>query len=358
MRPSDRLRLGLGVALLVALPLVANHARSLAAVASSVDNPHGSFKEECALCHDAKGWKPARISPKFDHSKFGFPLTGAHAAAECRTCHETLEFKQSKTLCISCHEDPHRGEMGADCARCHGARSFVDRGPMVRAHQLTRFPLTGSHAALDCESCHPPAAQGQMQFVGTRAECESCHMRDYDATRNPDHRAGGFPTDCSLCHRPISWNGASFDHNKTAFPLTGAHRTVACAQCHGDGVYQGKSTACVSCHLGDYNATNNPAHAGAGFTTQCASCHTTAAWQPANFDHDTSFFPIYSGTHNGRWSACSDCHTSASNYLVFTCLSCHPHDSQTQTDSNHSGVHNYQYNSQACYSCHPRGRAG
>jgi hypothetical protein len=29
-----------------------------------------------------------------------------------------------------------------------------------------------------------------------------------------------------------------------------------------------------------------------------------------------------------------------------------------QLQSNHNGVGGYQYNSQACYNCHPRGEAG
>lgn len=486
--------------LLLALPLVAIAA--FAAVRPRVENPHGSFKEECAMCHDAKGWKPAKVSSRFDHAKYGFRLDGAHGAADCMSCHQSLEFKQPKYLCVSCHEDPHRSEMGTDCARCHSARSFVDRAPMVRAHQLTRFPLTGSHAALECEGCHRPAAQGQLQFVGTRAECQSCHQKDYDATTAPDHRAGGFPTDCERCHRTVTWHSAqfdhantsfpltgahrsatcnqchgdgvyagkpaacitchqthynattnpahgpagfpttcqschttaawvpgTFDHNATAFPLTGAHRSTACNQCHGDGVYAGKSIACVACHQTDYNATTdpghvaaaipttcqnchgttawqpatfdhnatafpltgahvgatcnqchgdgvytgkstacvschqtdyntatNPNHASAGFSTACQTCHNTAAWQPSTFDHDSQWFPIYSGTHAGRWSQCSQCHTAPADFTVFTCLSCHPHDNRTETDGHHIGMSGYSYDSDACYRCHPRGR--
>jgi len=83
---------------------------------------------------------------------------------------------------------------------------------MVKAHQLTAFPLTGFHATLDCETCHPPAAQGQMQFLNTQADCQSCHMKDYNAARNPDHRGGGFPTECATCHNSIGWKTANFDH--------------------------------------------------------------------------------------------------------------------------------------------------
>ena len=167
---------------------------------------------------------------------------------------------------------------------------------------------------------------------------------------------GGFSTDCAFCHGTGGWNGAAFDHSLTGWPLTGAHRPVACLTCHGDGVYTGKSTACLSCHQADYDATTNPSHLSLGFSTDCASCHTTSGWSGATFDHDTSFFPIYSGRHSGIWTGCATCHTVSTNYASFTCFSCHPHDDKNGTDSHHTSVPNYAYDSQACYSCHPRGR--
>jgi hypothetical protein len=344
--------LAIGVLL---LPLAGLRA-SASGPRSRVQNPHGAFKGDCSLCHGADGWKPARISPKFNHASYGFPLGGAHATVACTACHASLDFSQSKKLCVSCHEDPHRGELGTDCARCHSARSFIDRSAMVRAHQATAFPLTGSHAGLECETCHRPAAQGQMRFVGTHALCQSCHLDAYRSAKSPDHVAGAFPMECATCHSTLTWSTARFDHDRTAFPLTGAHRAVACQSCHGDGVYKGKPTDCYSCHKANYDATTDPNHVGAGFSTACATCHNTTSWAGATFNHDATFFPIYSGTHAGRWTACTDCHTTPNNYAAFNCLACHPHDDKTQTDGNHSGISGYQYNSNACYSCHPRGR--
>ncbi len=564
---------------LALLPLLAIGTASLAALRTKVDNPHGAdFREECALCHSAEGWKPAKVSTRFDHGKYGFRLDGAHAAAACMSCHTTLQFKQSKTQCQSCHEDPHRGEMGVDCSHCHGSRSFTDRAPMVRAHQLTNFPLSGSHASLDCESCHKPTAQGRMQFVNTKADCQSCHMEQYRSTREPDHAAGGFPTTCQTCHSTLTWDtakfnhdrtgfpltgahraaacanchlngryagtastcqschmtdydgatpnhassgfaasacatchnttsfagatfdhnsssfpltgshrtatcnschssgvynglntacqachmtdynaatpnhaasgfaasacatchnttsfaGATFDHNGTSFPLTGAHQAAACNSCHSSGVYNGLNTACQSCHMADYNAATpnhasagfaasacatchgtttwtgatfnhnttsfpltgahttaacsschssgvynglntacqschlteynsaTPNHAAAGFAASaCATCHNTTQWSGATFNHDASWFPIYSGRHRTVWGTnCATCHTNSSNFAVFTCLSCHPHDDRAVTDSHHQGRSGYSYDSNACYRCHPTGRAG
>jgi len=306
--------------LLMWLPLIAPATRPPVALASRVDNPHGRFRENCQLCHDARSWSDVHVSPKFDHAKYGFKLEGAHAGSDCMSCHASLEFAQAPALCASCHADPHRGEMGTDCARCHSARTFVDRMPMVRAHQMTRFPLTGSHAALDCESCHPPAAQGHMQFAGTTIECSGCHMDQYRAARNPDHVAGGYPTQCGNCHATMTWTSASFNHATTRFPLTGAHVPVACARCHADGVYAGKSTACFSCHAAAY-AGASPPHTPAAFpTAACASCHTTTAWNTP-FDHNATRFPL-TGAHAPL--ACASCHADGVYAGKSTdCYSCH-----------------------------------
>jgi hypothetical protein len=218
-------------------------------------------------------------------------------------------------------------------------------------HSATAFPLTGAHLAIQCTACH-----GDGVYKGKPTTCVSCHLNDYNGTAAPKHSTAGFGTTCDMCHSTATWQGAVFDHSKTLFPLTGAHVPLACTACHSDGVYAGKPTTCVSCHLTDYNATNNPAHAAAGFPTDCASCHTTATWLGATFNHDATFFPIYSGAHQGRWSSCATCHTNAANYVVFSCINgCH---GQSGTNSNHRGVSGYRYDSQACYSCHPRGRAG
>ena len=178
-RPATpRLIRALGV-MLALLPLIALAMISRAAPRERTANPHGALKEDCGTCHGAGGWKPARIGPKFDHSRYGFRLEGAHADADCRACHKSLDFKRGEANCVACHDDVHRGELGVDCARCHGARSFIDPSRMIRAHSMTRFPLRGAHAGLECEQCHAPAAQGQLQFVNARSDCAACHMDDY-----------------------------------------------------------------------------------------------------------------------------------------------------------------------------------
>jgi hypothetical protein len=320
-----------------------------------VANPHGSLSLACAQCHGATSWTPARPSREFRHAPNRFPLDGAHAQAECSSCHRSLVFTDVRTACGNCHSDVPRGELGRDCARCHTTRTFIDRGAMARTHQSTRFPLSAAHAAVDCSACHRPTAQGGLQFVNRSTDCVSCHRSAASATKNPDHTAAGFSQQCERCHAPTLWNRARYDHAASRFPLTGAHSSVSCARCHTTGTYTGTPTACVSCHQADYNRTTNPSHTAAGFPDTCASCHNTAAWTGARFDHDQRYFPIYSGKHQGQWSSCGTCHQSASNFAQFTCLTCHTHN-QTETDGHHRGISGYRYDSQSCYACHRNGR--
>jgi predicted CXXCH cytochrome family protein len=355
---------------LVALGLVAVAAEPPAArPAAEPEYPHGAFQGDCSECHGDEGWKPARISRKFDHAKrSGFALNGAHASLRCAACHVTLDFTQQRKLCASCHEDPHLGEFGPDCARCHTPRSFLDRAGMVRMHQLTRFPLSGAHAGLDCEGCHPLTSQGRLRFAATTTECVSCHRADFAATTSPAHVAGGFPTDCSTCHTALAWRPArfvhtsgaecvschrpdyerttspahsaagfpttcatchttrswqptSFAHNTTGFPLTGAHVPTPCVSCHGSPWQNTLATDCYSCHRPAYEATAAPAHAAGGIPTACASCHNTVAWQPATFAHNATGFPL-TGAHVP--TPCVSCHGSPwQNTLATDCYSCH-----------------------------------
>jgi hypothetical protein len=193
------------VSLAVAGALGAGALAAAADDAKQGDNPHGKLEDACATCHGPESWKRAKIAPSFDHGRFGFPLEGAHSQAACRACHLNLVFSEVASTCNACHQDAHRGEFGDDCVKCHTPRSFQDRGRMRRAHQLTRFPLTGAHAGADCEACH--VLHANRMYVNTSTECVSCHLQDYRATRNPNHVVGGYPQTCADCHYTVSFYG-------------------------------------------------------------------------------------------------------------------------------------------------------
>jgi hypothetical protein len=311
------------------------------------DHLAAGFSRDCGGCHATSLW--SRVD--YNHDLLGFSLTGAHRTLTCDRCHAGLRFVGAPVTCAGCHQQdydhttsPNHAQalFPTDCASCHRTTSWS----APYDHNRTRFPLTGAHRAVTCQQCHSNGT-----YAGTPVTCVPCHQTDYNSAAAPNHQASGFSTDCQTCHTTTQWLGAKFDHNASRFPLTGAHRTVACQQCHGDGVYAGKPTTCVSCHQTDYDQTANPGHRAAGFPTDCGSCHTTTAWTGATFDHDSRFFRVYSGRHRGTWNSCADCHTNPANYQVYTCLTCH---TRARTDGDHGEVSGYQYVSSECLRCHAR----
>jgi hypothetical protein len=226
---------------------------------------------------------------------------------------------------------------------CHSTTNWS--GATFNHTTQTTFPLTGKHTSVACSQCHSSGV-----YKGLSTACSSCHLKDYQGTTSPPHASAGFPQDCSLCHSTTDWTGATFNHATTGFTLTGKHTTITCGLCHVNNNYNLTSAACYNCHAADYNGTTNPNHAAAGFPKTCDTCHTTTAWTGATFNH--TWFPTNHGKANG---VCATCHTNSNDYSVFTCTNCH---TKAQTDSNHSGIKNYVYNSTNCYSCHPRGNGG
>ena len=303
----------------------------------------------CSTCHTtAPGWKPA----KFSHTTF--PLTSGHSIPTCNDCHKG-NYTTTSTNCYSCHKtdytattNPNHTSAGIPntCSTCH--TTVPGWKPATFNHTI--FPLTSGHSTPTCNDCH------KGNYTTTSNNCYSCHQSDYTATTNPNHISGGIPNTCATCHTTLpGWKPATFTH--TTFPLTLGHAGPTCNDCH-KGNYTTTSTDCYSCHVTDYNNSTNPNHKSLTFSTTCTLCHTTIpGWKPAKYtQHDAQMFPIYSGKHNGQWNTCTDCHTNASNYAQFTCLSCHEH-SKTTMDSAHSGRTGYSYVSSACYQCHPKGRS-
>ena len=316
----------------------------------SQTSPHGEeMKIECNVCHSTESWSVS--DSKFDHSTTEFELIGQHQDVSCQSCHTTLKFNEAESDCQSCHVDIHENSVGFDCARCHASNSWIVTD-VEEIHRMSRFPLLGTHKIADCNECHE--SNTLLNFKPLGVTCYDCHISDYQATTAPNHIASNYSTDCEECHsiNSVSWGGAGIVHD--FFPLTGGHDIDDCYSCHQPNSFEGLSQDCNSCHSNDYNNTTNPSHVALGFSTDCQECHNINGWKPATFDHDTRFFPIYSGEHNGEWDECSDCHTNSNDYALFSCLSCHEHN-QTDMNDEHSGISGYVYESNACFACHPTG---
>lgn len=321
-----------------------------------VKSPHGdNFRISCSVCHTEQGWKLDMKVDKFNHDTTGLPLTGQHAAINCRSCHKSLVFSDARPACISCHSDIHQASVGSECSRCHTPESWLI-GNIEDIHNQTRFPLLGMHRITDCADCHKADNPLRFEIMGT--ECIDCHRKDFVATTEPNHLQSGFGEDCTGCHNlnALHWQGAGFNHS--FFPLSLGHSSLTCNNCHQGANYAAASPECSSCHTDEYNNTTNPAHRTLGFPTECNLCHTTnPGWKPADYrEHDNISFPIYSGEHRGEWSACTDCHTQPANYSVFSCINCHEH-TRANTDKEHDDVQGYIYNATSCYNCHRDGTA-
>ena len=311
----------------------------------------GGFSQNCQQCHTTLAWQPAT----FNHSSVGFPLTNSHAdpPRACSDCHINNNYSLTTTACVSCHLNDYntattpinhvQASFPTTCESCHDTVVWTD-GKFD--HSTTGFPLTNSHAVPPrvCSDCH---INNNYNLTSANTACVSCHLNDYNNATTPiNHIQVGFPTTCQLCHDTTLWTNGTFNHNTTSFPLTGAHTTVPCANCHVLNNYTTLPTDCYGCHKADYQATTNPIHSAAPtvFTTACTTCHTTTAWTGATFNH--TWFSVNHGNANG---VCATCHTNPSDYTVFQCTGCH---TQAQTDPIHTGISGYVYNSVNCYQCH------
>ena len=281
-------------------------------------SPHGdAFKTDCASCHNAVTWKVTKTNMTFDHNTTKFKLTGQHQSVDCKSCHQTLKFQEAKTECVACHADMHTNTLGPDCARCHTPKTWIIENAKTM-HQLSRFPLEGNHAVVDCASCHKSSTNLKFEPLGV--ECIDCHRKDYLGTTFPNHQKLGYSTNCTDCHgvKSTAWTTTNFDHR--VFPLTGGHN-ISCLQCHTSGNYQTLSTECKSCHQTNYNATQIPNHIKAGISTDCKTCHTITDYKTSTFNHSTTNFPL-TGAH-AAVVQCSSCHLGNTTSAKPECMSCH-----------------------------------
>ncbi|HVN76844.1 MAG TPA: hypothetical protein VMT19_11040, partial [Thermoanaerobaculaceae bacterium] len=316
------------------------------ACASCHEDVHmGTLGTQCETCHTTQQWPGA--SRAF-HKATSFPLDGQHLGVACASCHLNGQTKGTPNRCYDCHwvrrqDDVYRTELGTDCENCHRTTSW--RSVVWDHTAATGFTLAGAHATLACQQCHT-----QLPFQGLSSDCYSCHRQDFVTATNPAHVAGGFSTDCKICHKfsDASWSQAHFDHSQTAFPLLGVHATQPCTACHPNNVFKGTPTACVACHQTDYNNSKNPNHAAAGFSTACDTCHRVSdtSWSLGVFNHAATAFPLV-GAHATQ--PCSACHSdNVFKGKPVACVSCHQQDYNSTTNPNHQAAGF----STTCDTCH------
>ena len=132
----------------------------------------------------------SRNSSDFDHFSTGFPLTGAHANADCDACHTRGVFKGTSTRCAACH---------ATTSRLSGEHKPPNHMPTTD----------------NCEACHttyawtPVTRFDHSDATGT---CFTCHNGRIAAGKTPSHAQSG--NTCDDCHTTGNWQNARFDHSQ------------------------------------------------------------------------------------------------------------------------------------------------
>jgi len=362
----------------------------------------------CAKCHAtlADDRTPATAFPK------------PHAASFMQM--KPLDFK----TCESCHQDPHKGSLGPACASCHTEAGWkiikTDKDRSTAFHDKTRYPLRGGHVGVACRSCHGPFPGQPAKFKGLPfGACTDCHLdahlgqlgacrsnpdRAWRSAAGPDARSeeeeylavlrrratqqtaqprppgdgSGYcdrllavkapakVAPCESCHTVNGFLPPRYEleqHQKTQFPLEGAHAVVACRGCHAvdeglarkittsthaflrarkrperfslvamhPGAAAGRSKSPAAC-LGCHEDVHRGQFAEGAKRDTCATCHETTSFLDLTFDHDEdSRFPL-TGKH--AQAACAACHkperpagggTAVVRYkpLSTSCGSCH-----------------------------------
>jgi Cytochrome c3 len=222
-----------------------------------------------------------------------------------------VPFHKTASVCFDCHNkvDHHKGKLGEHCEGCHSPTRWRQTKPFD--HNKTKFQLEGAHKSVQCETCHV----GEI-YKDLAATCGSCH-------RLQDVHGDRYGPKCETCHDQVKWKNAHFEHDKTKFPLHGAHATVKCDACHTGNLYRDKlEMTCVSCHQ------KQDPHKGQ-LGPRCEQCHSDSNWRKdIKFNHNQTNFPL-TGLHAPV--PCAKCHQSLTYKDAPTaCEKCHQ-------DSRHQG---------------------
>ncbi len=327
-------------------------------VSCHIDEHRGQLSNDCLKCHNMEKWKPATA---FDHNRTDYPLTGKHVQVDCQKCHKPIQdnlYPDDRSYlkftnirfnqCSACHEDAHNGQFGKECNSCHQTDGWRHIRTANFNHDRTRFPLRGLHRKVACESCHKPGLPRKgLKF----AHCMDCH-EDFHNGQFADHPSRG---DCDECHTVNGFHPSTFtleQHQKSDFPLEGAHLAIPCIACHqtqqnqrirraGRSMLQMNrfvftSTKCHACHEDPHQGEVDKFVQEGG----CEFCHSVESWQAVQFDHQQTDFAL-KGHH--RETDCVSCHKpekTAGNQRIIRFA-----DLSTKCQDCHQDVHHGQFES-------------
>jgi hypothetical protein len=261
------------------------------------DVHEGELGVRCETCHTARTFDV----PSFNHSRRRPFFAGEHAALTCVQCHPSgraqttpaarvaptqrtggvvrmarVGLTKTADACASCHADAHAGQVNARCETCH----TVDRPKFAVAtfaHETTRFPLTGKHAAVACATCHkvetgtfPAGTATTRRLTGIGTDCVACHR---------DPHAGQFKVGCQSCHSVETFTVSRYTHlrARTLSSFFSGRHITACSACHKAAAQKGGRaatavavvayqvpTTCTACHTDIHRGALGP---------RCETCH-------------------------------------------------------------------------------------
>lgn len=299
-------------------------------------------KRDCESCHREHQGADAHLidwgaggEKGFNHQRTGWTLKGAHAKEKCVACHEKRRIVRQSVLnllekrpatrlglstgCPDCHFDEHRGQLQADCDYCHTEKEWKPAPKF--GHASTAYPLQGKHKQVKCGACHPQGSDPEAHgFPAPKSEtylrmapvehrtCLDCHK---------DVHEGRFGLRCQSCHTVAGWSllrtvtkEREF-HERTKFPLRGAHHDVDCVACHGPfpgqkATFKGLAfETCAACHadahVGQFTAVG-------GKLPDCSACHSELGFSPPQYglkEHAQTRYPL-EGAH--QVVPCGACH--------------------------------------------------
>ncbi|MCF8274413.1 MAG: cytochrome c family protein [Flavobacteriaceae bacterium] len=280
-------------------------------------DPHESqLPGNCKSCHMENDFKLFNGQKTFDHNTTNFTLKGKHAEIDCFECHKDLidpklvfqdRLNVKENNCVKCHKDAHEGKFGLDCAKCHNENSFVVlKSLKFFDHTLTDYPLEGKHLQVDCKKCHTDRYTKPIDF----SACKNCH-KDYHKGEFKEKEKGISP-DCKECHSLQEGFDYSLytleKHNKSKFPLQGAHVATPCFACHVSEkqkrwTFRNLGSDCNNCHKDIHE----------GFISKkfypnndCKNCHVNESWAKIEkFNHSNTKFKL-DGKH--KEIECRACH--------------------------------------------------
>jgi len=231
------------------------------------DQHKGDYGCTCDACHRADTFKAAG----FTHPRLPDFYAGRHAGVACVKCHTRPadipaaraglpavppRAKNPAMTCDACHADPHLGQVGQACERCH-AIDAAKFAPARFSHETAKFRLSGRHKTVECIKCHPsetrayPSGTGAAKRLSpTSSECQACHK---------DPHLGQVDSQCATCHTTSSFKLLAYAHRGMDDLFASYHGRLPCKSCHKTETGQfpaGPGTAmrlklgrtCAACH--------------------------------------------------------------------------------------------------------------